>query len=109
MPCDSGYLAPRGDEIASKETAQNLVYVLKALHREIPEWIRSASEHLYGAPRQLNELVVLLCELCTNMTHQEQNRIIYDGKNKQARQLADWWDEHLEADRKRIEKKKLKP
>ena len=33
------------------------------------------------------------------------NEIVYDGRNKTSRDLADWWDEHLEADeaRERLE------
>jgi hypothetical protein len=35
------------------------------------------------------------------MTEDQLNTIVYNGRDATSRDLADWWDEHEEADRKR--------
>ncbi len=103
MPCNSDYLAPSSKEEESRKCAQNILYVNSFLGKDIPTSIETASSSIYGDIFILNEMVVLLCKLCTEMTEVEKEAIIYDGHSKQARQLADWWEEHQTADKKRRE------
>lgn len=106
MPCNSDYLEPRGDEVESQRCAECLVYVFKSINIECPKWIEEASKNVYGNSNKIDILVVSLCKLCTKMTEKEKAAIIYDGKSKQSRKLADWWEEHQEADRERIKEEK---
>ena len=106
MGCRSDYLAPDAEEENSKRVCALLIYVLTALNRavEIEPVLRHGASNIYGDTRYLNRGVIRLCGLCKNMTQQEQSLIIYDGRNAQARDLADWWEEHQKADNVRIAK-----
>lgn len=104
MPCNGDYLEPTQSEEESKRCAEILVYVHKKLKLKIPDYVTLASEDCYGNSDKLNEMVVLLCSLCTKMSKKQQNDIIYNAKDKMSRRLADWWEEHQEADRIRIQK-----
>lgn len=104
MPCDSSYLAPRDSEIESKRCAENIRFTFNALDIRCPLWVRNASISHYGNEDRLEEMVIILCDLCTKMTDKQKEKIIYNGKCKESRQLADWWDEHQEADKERKEK-----
>lgn len=107
MGCRSDYMEANAQEVNSKETAQHLVYVLTKLKKKVPEDITKAANDYYGNPGMLNEMVVQLCELLTNLDDKTRDVIVYDGKDKQSRQLADWWDEHQAADKQRIAQEKL--
>lgn len=104
MPCNSDYLNPNLSEQESKRAAQNIVYVHECLAISCPDWIKKAANATYGNSEKLNDLVVILCEICTNLTREQKEAIMYNGRSKKARQLADWWEEHQEADRKRLMK-----
>lgn len=52
-------------------------------------------------------MVVELCSLLTNMEENSRDTIIYNAKDKRARALADWWEEHQKTDLERIAKEKI--
>jgi hypothetical protein len=104
MGCNSEYMNPTAAETNSKRVCALLIYVLTALNRaaEIQAVLRHGAANIYGDTGYLNRGVIRLCSLLSNMTQQEQDTIIYDGRNEQARDLADWWDEHQKADNARL-------
>jgi len=102
MPCQSDYLEPNGAELASREVAVNLSYLMAALGMEVPVTISKAAENLYGDKYNLENFTQALCKLCSELTITETNEYLYDGRNKKARRLADWWEHHQEADAKRL-------
>ena len=106
MPCRCDYMEPDRYEKESNRAAKLIRYVLESQGKRVPKDVLSISTNEYGDKTKINELVVKLCSLCRNMSPNEQDSIIFDGRNKTARDLADWWEEHQEADRKRIEKDK---
>jgi len=113
MPCNCDYMEPSESEFQSQLTCQHIQYVLKTLDRPVPQWIKDAAKNSYGNPSRLNEAVVTLCDLCHELTTEQEGAIIYDGRNPRARALADWWDRHKAADKarkkkEREEKNKLK-
>ena len=108
MPCNSDYMEPNAIEKNTKQTAQNLVYVYKSLGKDIPKAYKEAAESYYPNTKLLNEMVVHLCSILRQMPHDEMDKIVYDGRNSNARKLADWWDEHKKADEARIKKQKQK-
>ena len=106
MPCNCDYLNPSESEHNSRTAAQLIVYVMGCLELKVPAWIRSTAKEYYGNVSKLDELVVTLCDYCSNMTDKQEDQIIYNGRNKTARELADWWEEHQKADKKRRRSKK---
>lgn len=106
MGCRSDYLEATKSETHSKEVAEHLVYVFTHLKKEVPEYVTKAANNYYGDTNKLNTMVVELCDILTNLKDKTRNEIVYNAKDKQSRALADWWEIHQEADRKRIAKEK---
>lgn len=108
MPCNSDYLNPTFDEKNSKRVCKLLKYVLSSLgrHNQINDDIKKGVKEYYGNVSYLNAGVVLLCKLCSTMSKEEQDKIIYNGRNANARDLADWWEEHVAADKARLKKER---
>ena len=102
MACNCEHLNPNRYEIESRIACQNLVYAMGRLNITTPDWVIAGAKHIYGDRARMHELTVMLCDLCRNMTTQQQEEIIYNGRNANARQLAIWWGAHQEADRRRI-------
>jgi len=101
MPCNGDYLAPTERETASQQFCWHLCYLLGALKREIPDWARKGADEYYGDPARVNDATVLLCETIRGLTEDEKERLLYDGRNPQARSLADFWERHEAADKRR--------
>lgn len=101
MPCRSDYMEPNGKERLLQETAQLLVYVRMNTNSgvNVSNKLKSAARDIYCHQDYVPEL----CDAIRSLTEEEQARIVYDGRNPDARRLADWWDKHQEADRKRLE------
>lgn len=104
MPCDSSYMNPNCAEQDSKEAAEHLVYISSIKNIVLADWIKDAAKDFYGNQHKLNDIVVLLCKTISEMTEDEMNTIVYNGRSGQSRQLANWWETHQAADRKRIQK-----
>lgn len=47
-------------------------------------------------------IVATLCDLINKMSSVELDNIVYNGRDKDSRELADWWDRHQETDRERL-------
>ncbi len=101
MPCNSDYLEPTEREQELRRAARLLIFALEAQGREAPDWARSEAENLYAKDERS---VTSLCALIKSMGEPERDRIVYDAKSKASRDLADWWEEHQEADRRREER-----
>ncbi len=101
MPCRSDYLEPNAREIESQRVAKLLSYAFHALSMRVPVRVEAASADIYGNRDLCDAFTIQLCGLCKAMTEAEQTRIIYNAKSKDARALADWWEEHQAADAKR--------
>lgn len=90
MGCRSDYMEPTAREIENKLVIELLDYVCPKMNLTKPY-----------PKNNVDEATARLCEICTKMGNVEVERIMYDGRNPMARKLADWWDCHQEADRKR--------
>lgn len=55
-------------------------------------------------PSLLDHFTEALCSLCSDLDES----IIYNGKDRVARQLAEWWEDHQERDAKRLAAEKKK-
>lgn len=109
MGCRSDYQEQSINEKYLQDTAKNLVYLFKKLNKKVPSWIVEQSETMYSGEESL---VPELCKQMKKLSKKQLNEIVYDGKNPEARKLADWWDKHQEYDdlrkRKEAEDKKTK-
>ncbi len=101
MPCNSDYMYPSEREEQSKKLTGLLCYVLEALDETPPSWAVVAKSEYYGDVKTLDASVKLLCALIQGFSPEMANRIMYDGRIANARQLADFWDRHQEADASR--------
>lgn len=97
MPCDSSYLEPTHRERQLQQTAQLLVYV----HGKLT--LRSSADLLAAAANQYcrEDYVPELCAILNSLSPEELESIVYNARSKESRTLADWWERHQEADRKR--------
>lgn len=97
MPC---YSPPESDnEKESRKVSQLLLILDKKLHvisdPKIQKWANSFYEN------HCDVVVPLLCSRIRSLSENELNQIVYNGRCKDSRKLADWWDEHLEFDKNR--------
>ncbi len=106
MPCDSSYLDPKGREKQLQNAAKLLVFLHKQLGRPIKNWIVKESKEIYC---QNEKLVPLLCQTLKDLPEDVRNSIVYNAHNKDARKLADWWEEHIEADEADKEREEREP
>lgn len=108
MPCDSSYMNPTDIEKNRKQVATLILFVNKKLKKKTSDRIVRASKHCYGEGVDLDKDTAKLCEKIREMTDQELDFIVYNGRDKTSRQLADWWETHKAADEKRRAKEKKK-
>lgn len=94
MPCNSDYLDPTTRERELQRAAKLLVFVLECLHEKPSAAIVEASKDQYCKV----DYVAALCGWIRTLTKEQRDAIVYDGRNKTSRDLADWWEEHQEAD-----------
>jgi hypothetical protein len=106
MPCRSdGYLS---ESLLDKEVncvAQLLMYVYDKLKRiaSLDYYIKQAAVETYPKidRKELDKMTALLCSTIKNLSKTELDDIVYNGRNKESRRLADWWEKHQELDRLR--------
>lgn len=102
MPCRSDYMEPTSREKYVTETAQLLTFVLNRLGLKIPPNVSAAAAANYPGTDLTDHFTRKLCTLIRGMSAEQQETIIYDGRNTLSRRLADWWDRHEAADKARI-------
>jgi hypothetical protein len=106
MPCNGDYLDPSSFEKTCQQMAKYIIYLNNILKKSTPSWVVECSTNCYGAVQHEQggdiRLAPLLCETIKSMSKKQISRIIYNSKCKTARDLANWWEEHQEADNKRI-------
>lgn len=113
MPCNSDYLDQNASEAALQQAAKLLVYVCGRLAIVPNDWMIEQADKTYADDERS---VPELCRLLNGLNPRARDALIYgDAKDKMARQLADWWEEHeahdkqlREIQRKERDKKVLK-
>lgn len=99
MACNSDYLNPTRREVELRRTAALYAYALRQLSQPVPEAVTDAALSIYCSV----DFVPDLCALLTSLSKKDLKRVVYNAQDKTARDLADWWEEHQAADRKRLE------
>ena len=102
--------AGRGGEMSASDTPSLIERLRKnsnelkndgcwALHYSEPEgklWEEAANDTWCKA-----DFVPELCKTIRGMNENQLNTIVYNGRDKTSRDLANWWEEHEAADRAR--------
>lgn len=102
-PCDGSYMNPTHIEANRKKVSELIVFVDSQLKIDTPADIKNAAKDYYGEGVDLDTVTEMLCSKLSKLTKKQQDEIIYNGRNKSSRALANWWEEHLAADKARIE------
>lgn len=104
MPCKSDYMNPSQWEVEGQRVAGHLRYALQRLGKEVPEDVEAVADDLYGEHgERLDEHTRLLCSLLNSIGEDGRERVIYNAHDRRSRALANWWEDHQEADQKRQE------
>lgn len=106
MPCNSDYLEPTQKEKQIQRAAKLALFAMEGFKIKPPDYILACAKQIYASDERV---VPFLCRWLSNMKKNSPNafeRLVYNAKNKKSRDLADWWDEHLAADKKRIQREK---
>src|SRR5579862_6876043 len=103
MPCNSDYMEPTSTERELHRTAQLMAYALRKLGRAVPKRVRHAANDSYGNG---TDLVPELCALLKSLPAKVRDKLVYNAHSREARDLADWLEEHEQADREREEDEK---
>ena len=107
MPCNSDYLNPTTYEKDIRNAAELVVYVKEELGKRVTVADARNQNSLYFSKEEGDVIVATLCTLVESLDEDQVEEIVYDGRNKFARRLADWVQEHEEADRKRQEEERI--
>jgi hypothetical protein len=103
-------MGPTNYELEIAETVKNLIYARKELGMEINKELKAAASTIYFTKEEGDKWVAELCGILSGLSKAKENKLVYNAKSADSRKLADWWEEHQAADKKRIadEKKKTK-
>lgn len=97
MPCDSRYLDQTEREKELQRAAKLLVYVRGKIGKPIDELLSQTAAAYYASVDYVPELCGELCSLSKTQV----DEIVYNARDKNSRDLADWWERHESADRQR--------
>ena len=101
MPCNFDYLEPSSREKELQRAAGLLVYLRKQTGKKPETWSVKESDNCYASDERS---VTELCAALKAMDPKRRDTIVYNAHDKNARDLADWWEEHQAADAKREKK-----
>lgn len=98
MPCRSDYMEPNNRERELKRAAGLLAYTYTQIGKPVPDWVAYEARNEYASR---GESITDLCATLRTLTPDQTAAIVYNAHNATARDLANWWEEHQEEDRKR--------
>ena len=99
MPCESAYLAPTHKEQQDRRACVLLVWLRNQLGFDRDLHAERGAADIYGNCH-INPHKEL-CRILGVLNQPQIEEIVYNAKDRTARDLADWWEDHQEADRKR--------
>lgn len=97
MPCytpDESY----HDEESRRVSRLILIFDKKMGIESDPRVKKWASSYYVNA---CNIVTPMLCEKINSLSKEELEKIVYNGRDKESRMLADWFDEHDKFDKER--------
>jgi hypothetical protein len=106
MPCTSDYAEPTAYEEFVSKTVMNLMYLRRMLGIATSEELTAAYKKCYYSKKEGDKWTAELCERLHKLSKKDMEKFVYDAHSKKARNLADWWEDHQEADKEREAKEK---
>jgi hypothetical protein len=97
MPCRDDWPSPTGAQARSQRAAKLLIYLYGKKKQAVTEKLRKDAEDCYCD----TDNVKVLCAELTALSDKEFDKLVYNPRERGARDLADWWEEHQEADKQR--------
>jgi len=85
-------------ESESKKVAEFLVYLGSELGIKMPSRVTKAASSYYGDKSMVHSMTADLCKMISELSELHLDEYVY-GRTRIARRLADWWDDHQEADK----------
>lgn len=61
---------------------------------DVVKWSKTSTED------HCDVVVPMLCRLIKGLSEEELDKVVYNGRDKDCRKLAEWWDNHKEWDKK---------
>lgn len=112
MPCNSDYLSPTIREEETRKIIDLYLWIeshFKSKPDQKAEKYESSNK-IYFTRKESDYFTNLLCKRCTELAKQKQLEKLLNQPNKSSRALANWWEDHQEADviRKSVEDRKKK-
>lgn len=99
MPCVSDWIIDERDQQCYR-TAKLLVFACNELGLEVkPEWAEMAKSVYECWPKR--DYTPELCFILRSLPTEDLDKAVYNARSKESRDLADWWEYHVELDRKR--------
>lgn len=100
MGCNSQYMESTHEERFRKNTHALLAYAYRSLGLPVPDKVKTGANNYYGdGGYSSDDVTSKLCALIRTMNAEDMTRIVYNAKNRDARKLADWWEDHEKADK----------
>lgn len=105
MPCQ--YDHPESADASLKDAEIRVCrlyeFALSSLGRTVPPLVATLSRGDFNRTDsgRLDRHTRELCDLCRNLLPEERELLLYNGRNRPSRDLANWWDDHREADERR--------
>ena len=103
MPCRGPDITePTQRDRESQRVCQCLVYILSKFKQPVEDWMVEGAEDC--CPDKLDMATSHLCGWLKHAVETgREDEIVYDARSRDARNLADWWEDHQEMDREREE------
>jgi len=86
-------MEPTYKEIVSKSVCKKIVSLFEKIGKVIPKDIKKASEDYYGNSLLIERAEELLYNTIQNLDKDSLNKYIYNGRDKDSRDLANWYEE----------------
>jgi hypothetical protein len=99
MPC---YTPPEShNEEESRKVSKLILIFDKKIGIESDPRIQKWADAYYE--NHCDTVTPMLCEKINSLSKEELEKIVYNGRDKESRMLADWFDEHDKFDKERGE------
>jgi len=103
MPCYDPRPLPY--QVKGREACQHIAWIHECYGTPIPGWVERGIDWQIDSEEISHQIVAYLCEMCHAIEKIPTiaEKIIYNGRERKARNLANWWEDHQEMDNERSE------